>query len=73
MSDRTFELRGRHFRLERDGQSAKLLAQHPSGIFAQVSGHEAVGILAELLDAMEDAALEVAEASMASVVAGRLL
>jgi len=72
MSERLIAARGRTYRVIRDGQSAHLEVFHPSAGWTAVSGHEAVGILAEHLDAIEDAALDLAEAAVEGYLQGRL-
>jgi len=72
MSHRLIAARGRTYRLERNGLSATLEVYHPSSGWTAVSGHEAVGILAEHLDELEDAAVELAEAAVEGYLQGRL-
>ena len=72
MSERLIAARGRTYRLIRQGAGAHLEVYHPSCGWSLVSGHEAVGLVAEHLDELEDAAVELAEAAVEVAATGRL-
>lgn len=72
MSGRLIAARGRTYRLERRGLGAVLEVYHPSSGWTAVSGHEAVGVLAEHLDAIEEASLDLIEAAVEGYITGRL-